>query len=597
MREKGAAGAAALAALPELLREVLELNRQLLETLAAGDRAGTGDEWTTLWCSWLGPAGGLTAAFQQAQLGFWRTLLPPLRELGAAVAPAAGTREDARFRDPEWRENPLLRRLMEAYLEASRGCLELLESQPLEPALKKRLRFQARWILDALAPTNFFLTNPEALRCFLASGGRSLLKGLENLSADLERGRIALTDESAFAVGGHLAVTPGMVVYENRLFQLLQYRPLTERVRARPLLLVPPCINKYYILDLQPHNSFVRYCLTQGFQVFLISWVNPDARHRELGWDDYLEEGVVRAVAVVREICGGTAVNALGYCIGGTLLACALALLRARRRSRWVVSATFLTTLLDFSDPGELEIFLDEELLAVQEREAERLGYIPGRDLFHAFSQLKAGALIWPYVVDSYLKGLDPPPFDLLYWNCDATNLTPPLYRRLVRELYRENRLAADAFAVCGLRMRLGELKTPAYFLATLEDHLVPWRGAYAGAARFAGARRFVLARGGHVAGVVNPPGKEKSFYLLGERPGSGLGSEEWRAAAAARPGSWWEDWRRWLARRAGKWIPAPTACGSVAHPPLEPAPGRYVLRRITFTGEDGAAGRRKDAD
>jgi len=576
--------------LPRLLRSVVEINRVILENLLAGnDASATGTvsrDWDSWLKPWLGGLGPLASSFQQAQLGFWQSLLAAVESVsGLTGGSSLQVVDDSRFRDPEWQRNPLLKQLVETYQRVCCSYLALAESQPLEPALKRRLRFQLRYLFDALAPSNFFLINPEALRHFLESDGRSLVRGLENLAADLRRGRFGLSDESVFVVGDNLAATPGMVIYENHLIQLLHYRPRTPKVRSRPLLIVPPCINKFYILDLQARNSLVRYCLEQGFQLFLISWVNPDRRHRDYGWDDYVEQGVVRAVEITREICGEVPVNTLGYCIGGTLLACALALLRSRRRARWVSSATFLTTLLDFSSPGDLEVFIDERILAGQEREAAACGYVSGRDLFHTFSQLRAKDLIWTYVVNSYLKGLDPTPFDILYWNCDPVNLTPRFYHRLVRELYLENLLIVGKFKVGRVRVQLGRLHTPAYFLSTIDDHLVPWRNVFAGAAVFAGTREFVLGHGGHVAGVVNPPGKKKSFYLVGDRPEGG--AEAWREKAQKYSGSWWDHWRRWLARRSGGWMAAPAVCGSRAFPPREPAPGSYVKQRIDFAAAD----------
>ena len=594
---KAAAGALGPDAFGRLLSSVVELNRKFLETLIRewnSGESGLLPASANLFSKARLQAGEtlegqpdrlrLLATFQEAQLNFWQALLEPVRHSPFLSGPLPAPASDPRFRDAEWRNNPRLKKLMEAYLEVSRGYLAMAEAQDMEPGAKRKLKFYLRYILDALAPTNFFLTNPEAIRCFCETGGESLVRGLENLAADLRRGRLTLADESAFRLGENLAATPGEVIYANPVMQLIQYYPRTPVVRARPLFIVPPCINKFYILDLQAHNSFVRACLDRGFQVFLISWVNPDRRHRDLDWDDYVCRGIIEGAETAAKISGGEPVNALGYCIGGTLLGCALAVLKARRRARLVSSATFLTTLFDFSDPGDIGVFVDEQVLACQERAAAERGYIPGQDLFHTFSQVRANDLIWSYVVSNYLKGLDPPPFDILSWNCDPVNLPLPLYRRFIREMYLENRLLAGDLRVCGVRVELGKIKTPAYFLATMDDHLVPWKGCFAGAARYAGAREFVLGRGGHVAGVINPPGKEGSFYRAGGgRPGAGL--EAWWSGSEKHPGSWWEHWWRWLKKHSGRPRPAPAAPGGPDCPVIEPAPGSYVTRRLDFSG------------
>ena len=575
--------------LGQLFAGVVEINRRFLESLAgdqpveavfakslaAGSETGGKADWQRL-----------SASFQQAQLDFWRGLLAPIERFFPVAADHATPGADPRFRDSQWHSDPLLKGLMETYLKVCQAYRLMAEGQELTAGDRRRLKFYINYFLDALAPTNFFLTNPEAVRLFFETGGRSLMRGLENLAADLRRGRLTQTDEEAFSVGGNLAATAGAVIHENPVMQLIHYRPVTEKVRARPLLIVPPCINKFYILDLQAHNSFVAYCLKRGLQVFLISWVNPDQRHRELAWDDYVENGILEGVEIARAVSGGQPVNLLGYCVGGTLLACALAVLKARRRVRRVSSVTFLTTLLDFSDPGDIGVFVDRRILARQEKAAESTGFIPGQDLYHTFSQVRANDLIWSYVVSNYLKGQEPSPFDILYWNCDPANLPLRFYRFLMRDLYLENRLVGGAVRVCGVRVRLEELKTPAYFLATTDDHLVNWQVCFKGALRMAGIREFVLGRGGHVAGVVNPPGKENSFYYCSSGRPAGT-PEAWRAAADKRAGSWWEHWCRWLLKRSGSRVAAPPGCGSHDYPEIEPAPGGYVARRLDFAGTE----------
>jgi polyhydroxyalkanoate synthase len=577
--------------LGRLLAGVVEINRRFLESLAGAPPAGA--DWPELFragcadknkADWL----NLGPAFQQAQLDFWNSLLAPIERFFPPAGDSGPLPDDPRFRDSQWHSDPRLKGLMEAYLKVRRAYQRMAEQWQLSQQDRRRLKFYINYFLDALAPTNFFLTNPEAVRLFSETGGQSLLRGLENLAADLRRGRLTQTDEEAFAVGGNLAATPGGVIYANRLMQLIHYRPRRETVRARPLLVVPPCINKFYILDLQARNSFVSYCLDQGLQVFLISWVNPDRRHRDLGWDEYLEEGVLKGIEIARTVAGGEPVNLLGYCVGGTLLACALAVLKARRQARRVASATFLTTLLDFSDPGDIGVFVDRQILARQEAAAEKEGFIPGQDLFHTFSQVRANDLIWSYVVSSYLKGLDPSPFDILYWNCDPVNLPLAFYHFLMHELYLENRLIAGQVRVCGVRVRLEQIRTPAYFMAAIDDHLVSWRTCFQGAVRLPGCREFVLGRGGHVAGVVNPPGKENSFYYCGSGRPQGE-AEAWREAAEKKAGSWWEHWRGWLLKRSGRRVAAPPGCGSRDYPVIEPAPGSYVARRLEFAGLEDA--------
>ncbi len=581
--------------LRDILTAIIAINEKFLQSLAGSGGEDLLELYHSAWDDFRQRTAGMTApgdwqqlvvAYQEAQLNFWNSLLPPAaREASppAGIETAAGN--DPRFSDREWQENPVLRPLKQAYLLAVRSYLDMVEALSLPPAEKRKLRFYVRYLLDALAPTNFLLTNPEAIRRAVETGGESLLKGLENLAGDLRQGRLSMTDESAFTVGDNLAATPGAVIYENEVMQLLQYWPTTSRVASRPLLIIPPCINKFYILDLQRHNSFVRYCLDQGWQVFMVSWVNPDERHRHLGWDDYVEEGIIAALTAVREVAGGEKVNLLGWCIGGTLLATALAVLRARKRIREVSSVTFLTTMLDFSDPGDLGVFIDEQFLDRQEQAAAAAGFISGRDLFYSFSQVRANDLIWSYVVRNYLQGLDPAPFDILYWNSDPTNLPLKLYRFFMRNMYLGNRLVEPGgLVVGGVPVDLASLRTPAYFLAAADDHIVSWKNTYLAAGMLPGTREFVLAAGGHVAGVINPPTPQKRhFWVAGEK---GEDADRWLATATRMPGSWWPHWQRWLRRRAGRMASPPAVLGGGRFQVVEPAPGSYVRRRIVFNGD-----------
>jgi len=524
--------------------------------------------------AWTDPALAAVAfewARRQAEL--WSALLA--RRTEALEQPEPG---DRRFGARAWDEDPYYAYLKQSYLLAVRQLTSAAERLPLSGLARERLRFALRQWLDAISPANHAATNPEVVRAALASRGESLVRGVANLIADARRGRIAQTDESAFAVGRNLAVTPGAVVSENALAQLIQYAPRTARVGVRPLVIVPPCINKYYILDLQPHNSFVRYALDEGHQVFLVSWRNAGPPEAHYGWDDYLELGVFEALRVAREIAASDRVNALGFCIGGTMLGAALAVLAARGDDA-VVSATFLTAMHDFSEPGPIGVFIDPVSVAAREAEIGRGGVFPGAALAFVFSALRANDLVWPYVVRNYLMGETPPAFDLLYWNADSTNLPGPMYCDYVRNTYLENRLREPGALVnCGVPIDLGSVRCPAFFFAAREDHIVPWRSAYRSLQLFGGERTFVLGASGHIAGVVNPPAQKRRSHWVGEAlPGE---PQAWLAAARERPGSWWPLWSGWLWRHAGGERAAPAAPGSPAHPAIEPAPGRYVMEK-----------------
>jgi polyhydroxyalkanoate synthase len=500
---------------------------------------------------------------------------------GAAAGEEPAALRDRRFRGAEWRELPYFRYLAEAYLFNSQWLTDAVEQTALPPRDKARLRFYTRQWIEASAPANTILTNPEALKIAAETQGESLARGLENLTADLAKGHVTMTDEAAFEVGRDLAVTPGAVVYENDVMQLLQYVPTTDSVHARPLVMVPPCINKYYILDLQPANSFVSHAVAQGHTVFMVSWKNAKAGLAQATWDDYVEHGVLQALAVAREIGGTDAVNALGFCIGGTLLGCALAVLAARGDSASVASATFLTTMLDFSDTGELDVFVDEAYVEDHERNFAAGGIFRGRDLMLTFSSLRPNDLIWPYVVNNYLKGGKPPAFDLLYWNSDSTNLAGPMYAWYVRNTYLENNLRTPGkVAVCGLPLDLGRIPQPAYVLATREDHIVPWRTAYASTQVLKGPLTFALAASGHIAGVVNPVHPQKrNFWTAPDAP-LPADADAWFAGAQSHPGSWWPHWTAWLSAYGGGEVPARFALGNEAWPMIEAAPGRYVQER-----------------
>ena len=509
------------------------------------------------------------------------------RESGHAPSPvsAAGTGEDEASRDKRfagsaWRDSRYHDYLRQAYLLNSRFLSDLVETADLEAPAKQRLRFYTRQLIDAMSPANFAATNPEALQLALATKGESLHAGIRQLIDDVEQGRVSMTDESAFEVGRNLAVTPGEVVFENALIQLIQYSPATAKVRKRPLLMVPPCINKFYILDLQPENSFVRYAVEQGNTVFMLSWRNiTEDSLAALTWDDYIAAGVLKAIEVVRAISRSDEVNALGFCVGGTLLAAALAVLRARGEER-VASVTLLATMLDFTYPGDIGVFIDEASVAAREAAIGKGGIFSGKDLAFVFSALRANDLVWSYVVNNYLKGKTPDAFDILYWNADSTNLPGPMYCWYVRNMYLENKLREPGkLTICGMPVDLGAIRLPTYILATREDHIVPWKGAYLSTRHLKGDMRFVLGASGHVAGVINPPAKKRRSYWSSDRLSAN--AEEWLAGAAETRGSWWPDWDAWLQGFSGGERAAPKKLGNARFKPIEPAPGRYVKVRV----------------
>jgi polyhydroxyalkanoate synthase len=515
----------------------------------------------------------LQREFFENQARLWTSMLAGR---GATVAaPEAG---DRRFAAKEWRESPYYDYLKQSYLLATRFLNGMADAAGLEGEAKARLRFAVRQWTDAMSPANFAATNPQALRQAIESHGESITRGLANLLADARRGRISQSDESAFAVGRNLAVTPGDVVYENDLMQLIQYAPATGQVGRRPLVMVPPCINKYYILDLQPENSFARYAVEQGHTVFMVSWRNVGPEHGHYGWDDYLRLGIFEPFQVARRITRADRVNALGFCVGGTLLGAALAV-QAAKDEDLVASVTFLTTMLDFSEPGALGVFVDETGVRTREAAIGAGGILPGRELDAVFSALRANDLVWPYVVNNYLLGGAPAAFDLLYWNADGTNLPGPMYCYYLRNTYLENKLAAPrALENCGVPVDLGKVRQPAFVYSSREDHIVPWRSAYRSHALLGGEQKFILGASGHIAGVINPASKNRRSYWTGEPYPAD--PQAWLAAAREQPGSWWPQWAAWLEQFKGGVRRAPRKAGNAAYRAIEPAPGRYVKQR-----------------
>jgi polyhydroxyalkanoate synthase len=488
---------------------------------------------------------------------------------------------DKRFAGEAWGSNPLAAFSAAVYLLNGRTLLSMAEAIDADEKTKARMRFAVEQWMAAASPSNSLAFNAEAQKKAIDTQGESIAKGIQNLLHDMKQGHLSMTDESAFEVGRNVATTEGAVVFENELFQLLEYKPLTAKVHERPFLLVPPCINKFYILDLQPENSLIRYANEQGHRVFVVSWRNPDESLANATWDDYIENAAIKAIHLVQEISGSKQINALGFCVGGTILSTALAVLAARGEKP-AASVTLLTTFLDFSDTGILDIFVDEAMVAYREMQLGKGGLLPGMDLASTFSFLRPNDLVWNYVVGNYLKGETPPPFDLLYWNSDATNLPGPFYTWYLRNTYHENKLARpNALTVCGEKIDLGKIDIPAYIYGSREDHIVPIGGAYASTQLLPGKKRFVMGASGHIAGVINPPAKKKRSHWIREDGKFPKTQAEWLAGATEHPGSWWTDWAQWLKGHAGKQVPAPKAYGNgKAYKAIEPAPGRYVKAR-----------------
>lgn len=521
------------------------------------------------------------ARLMQAQIGFWQDYLTlwqhTARRMMGEPAPdvIAEGQKDKRFKDEAWRENEVFDFIRQSYLLSARYVQRLVhDAEGLDEKTAQKVEFYTRQFVDAMSPTNFALTNPEVLRRTAETGGENLLKGLSNLLTDLERGqgnlRIRMTDESKFKVGENIAITPGKIVYQNDLMQLIQYTPTTEKVLKRPLLIMSPWINKYYILDLRPKNSFIRWAVDQGHTVFVVSWVNPDEHLAEKGFEDYMLEGPYAALDAIEKATGENAVNAIGYCLGGTLLSATLAHMAAKRDTR-IKSATFFTTLVDFTESGELGVFIDEEQLNALEAKMQKRGFLEGREMATTFNMLRANDLIWSFVVNNYLLGQDPFPFDLLYWNDDSTRMPARMHSFYLRRMYQQNDLIKPGgIDLLGVKLDLRKIKLPTYILSTREDHIAPWASTYRATQTYSGDIRFVLAASGHIAGVVNPPDAGKySHWVNTELPAD---PEAWLASSTELAGSWWPDWQRWVSGQDPAQVPARTPING-----LEDAPGSYV--------------------
>jgi polyhydroxyalkanoate synthase len=551
----------------------------------AGDELGLGKAFMELAAKMLANP----ARLAEGQMNLWRDYMnlwqsSMLRMLGAPSLPVAEpAKGDKRFKDAGWHEHFLFDYVKQSYLITARWLHDQVGSvEGMSESAKKKVDFFTRQYIDALAPSNFALTNPEVFRETVASGGQNLVRGLNNLLDDIERGngqlRISMTDTKAFELGVNIATTPGKVVFQNDLMQLLQYEPTTAKVWKRPLLIIPPWINKYYILDLREKNSFVRWAVGEGMTVFVISWVNPDARLAHKDFEDYLLEGPLAALDAIEQATGEADTNVIGYCLGGTLLAAALGYLAAKKKQKRIASATFMTALIDFTEAGELEVFIDENQVASLEKKMRERGYLEGSEMGNTFNLLRANDLIWSFVINNYLLGRDPFPFDLLHWNCDSTRMPAQMHSYYLRNMYMRNKLREPGgLTLSGVPIDLSKVSLPTYFVSAVEDHIAPWKTTFAGPGLIRGGARFVLSGSGHIAGMINPPAANKYGYWTNDA--SAASADEWFAGAEQHDGSWWNDWREWIAPFLGREVP-PRVPGRGKLRVIEAAPGSYARLR-----------------
>jgi len=561
--------------------------RSVLDRLGVAEDPMTGADPVSFLRS-LGAAGaalvknpaGAAAANARLAIGLaaaMRTTV--LAALGAeAPGPMSPAPGDKRFSDPAYAENPLYLMLAQQYLLGCQLVTELLDAAGLEAGQDVKARFAAKFILDALAPTNTLPGNPAAMRQAFDTGGRSVLRGAKNMLGDLRHngGWPSQVDTDGFEVGVNMAATPGAVVYRSDLIELIQYQPQVKRVHAVPLLFCPPWINKYYIMDLAPGKSLIEWAVRHGHTCFAISYRNPDATMRDLGFEDYLRQGPLDAVRVVREITGAPQVNTLSVCLGGTLTAIGLAYQAAIGDSS-IKSATFLNTHTDFSVPGTLGVFTDEATIAGLEKQMAKQGFLDSDKMAHTFDALRANDLVFQYVVNNWLLGKKPPAFDLLVWNKDSTRMPARMHSEYLRSCYLRNEFARGEFEIDGHKLDPGKIEVDAYVLSAVDDHIVPWVSGYRTTQLFGGHSRFVLSTSGHIAGIVNPPGPKPKHWTNEARPAD---AQEWKDTAQLKEGTWWEDWTKWIARRSGPKVAPPRQLGSREHPPIEAAPGSYVRAR-----------------
>ncbi|MBS0519357.1 MAG: class I poly(R)-hydroxyalkanoic acid synthase [Proteobacteria bacterium] len=527
----------------------------------------------------------------QAQIELWQQYMrlwqmTAQRMMGQTVEPLAEpAKGDRRFSDPAWKDEVVFDYIKQSYLLTARWLQGTVkEVEGIDEKTARKVDFYTRQFIDAMSPSNFALTNPQVVKATVESKGENLLKGLQNLLTDLERGKgrlaIRQTDMKAFRVGENVATSPGKVVFQNKLIQLIQYAPSTDEVYTMPLLIVPPWINKFYILDLKPQNSFIKWATEHGYTVFVVSWVNPDEELAKLTFEDYMKLGPLAALDAIEQATGERKVSAIGYCIGGTLMAATLAYMAARGDTR-IAACTFFTAQVDFTEPGELGVFIDEDQLASVEEIMGKKGYLDGTEMATTFNMLRANDLIWSFVVNNYLMGKDPFPFDLLFWNADATRMPAAVHSYYLRNMYQNNLLAKPGgLVIDNVPIDLRKITIPIYLQAGKEDHIAPARSVYKATQLYSGPVRFMLAGSGHIAGVVNPPHAKKYQHWLNETPKNPPTLEEWKAGATEYPGSWWNDWDKWLSEKSGPKVPARVP-GAGGLPALEDAPGSYVKVRL----------------
>jgi polyhydroxyalkanoate synthase len=568
----------------KLIGDFVARNAERRSTLL-NDELGVGKAFMELAAKMLANPGKLA----EAQMNLWWDYMSlwqssVLKMLGAPAEPVAEpAKGDKRFKHEAWQEHFLFDYVKQSYLITARWLHDQVASvEDLPEHTRKKVDFFTRQYIDAMAPSNCALTNPEVFRETVATGGQNLVRGLNNLLDDIERGngqlRISMTDTKAFELGVNIATTPGQVVAQTELMQLIQYEPATKRQWQRPLLIVPPWINKYYILDLREKNSFVRWAVSEGMTVFVVSWVNPDQRLADKDFEDYISDGTIAALHAIEKQTGEKDANVIGYCLGGTLLAATLGHLAAKKQQKRIATATFFTSLIDFTHAGELEVFIDEDQVKALERRMSERGYLEGSEMANTFNMLRANDLIWSFVINNYLMGRDPFPFDLLHWNCDSTRMPAKMHSYYLRNMYMKNLLREpNALTLAGTKIDLSKVSVPAYFVSAMEDHIAPWKTTYAGPHVLGGRSRFVLSGSGHIAGIVNPPSANKYGYWTNESmPDS---ADEWLQSAKQHEGSWWTDWRQWIGPHLGKEVAARVpAKGKL--PVIEAAPGSYARTR-----------------
>jgi polyhydroxyalkanoate synthase len=545
---------------------------------AASDEFGIAKAYMEMYSRMLANPAALTAFSTNLMIDYMQLWQSSWMKMMGVQAPAVAepAKGDNRFKDADWSQNFIFDYLKQSYLIASRHVQNAVaQVEGLPPEESKKVAFFTRQYMDALSPTNFAATNPQVLRETVSSGGQNLLRGLNNLLSDMEKGSISMTDEKAFKLGQNVATTPGKVVFQTELMQLIQYLPTTQEVYKTPLVIIPPWINKYYILDLREKNSFIKFALDQGHTVFVLSWVNPDARLAQKGFEDYMTQGPLAALDFIEQATGEKKVNFIGYCLGGTLLGATLGFLAQKNQLQKVNSATFFVALLDFSAPGELGVFIDEAQVENLEKRMNERGYLEGSEMASTFNLLRANDLVWSFVINNYLMGKAPFPFDLLYWNSDATRMPAKMHSFYLRNMYIKNLLGQPGgISLCGVPIDLSKVTLPAYFISTAEDHIAPWKTTYKGAKYLGSDARFVLGGSGHIAGIVNPPAAKKYQYWTNDtNPAT---ADEWFEGATSHPGSWWSDWQAWMDARSGEKVPARTP-----QKPLEDAPGSYAMLRL----------------